>query len=208
MKKSKKILLISNNGIGFYNFKKELIQELLSMNYEVHFAVPYYEKLSELISSGAKYHELNIDRRGMNPIKDMGLLKQLRKIINGIKPNIIISHTIKPNIYASILARCYNIPYINNITGLGSALQLESSIMAKIIIFLYRISLYYSDGIFFENVGNMNFFERNHIGRKSKYILVPGAGVNTEHFNMSSYTNKSNTLAFLYIARISVLVYK
>lgn len=196
-----KILLISNNGIGFYNFKKELVEKLLSMEYEVHFAVPAYEKIDELILKGACYHELNIDRRGMNPIKDIGLLLQLLHLINKVKPDIIVSHTIKPNIYGSFIASIKGIPYINNITGLGSALQ-YNNIMSKLLIGMYRISLSKSSAIFFENSENRSFFEQRKIGNKTKYVLVPGAGVNMEFYLPAHGSNPNKGITFLLIARV------
>lgn len=195
-----KILLIGNNGLGFYNFKKELVEELLLLNYEVHLFVPYYKKLDELVKRGAIYHVLKIDRRGINPFKDIQLIMIFLKVINEINPSLIISHTIKPNIYASIIARTKRINYINNITGLGSALQ-NDSIMSKILRFLYRISLKSSKGIFFENKENCDYFHKYKIGNFKKYVVVKGAGVNTDFYKSYHKIAKEN-IVFLCIARI------
>ena len=196
----KKILLISNNGMGFYNFKKEFVEELTVLKYETHFAVPNYEKLKELVNYGAYYHEISIDRRGINPIKDFGLIRQFIYIIKKVKPNVIILHTIKPNIYVSFLSKMKKIPYINNITGLGSALQTEST-LAIILRFLYRCSLTNSMGIFFENVGNKDYFQHYNIGNKSKYIVVSGAGVNIKQYRPNK-KEAADGITFLFIARI------
>ncbi len=196
------ILLISNHGGGFYNFKKELVEELLKIGFEVHFVVPFDEKTERLEALGAVFHKIDIDRRGINPIKDLSLMNQLRKVIKTVRPDALILHTIKPNIYASILARIYKIPYINNITGLGSALQ-QNSKMAKLLRFLYRNSLAGSSGIFFENSGNRDYFLKYHIGRQEKYVLVPGAGVNIAHFKKGSgKTGSVEFTNFLFIGRI------
>ena len=199
----KKILLISNHGGGFYNFKKELVEELLSTGYEVHFAVPYDEKVNGLKALGAEYHEIDIDRRGMNPLKDLSLTKQFIQLIKSVKPDCLVLHTIKPNIYASVAAGLYGIPYINNITGLGSALQVNG-FMAKVLRLMYRTSLRKSSGIFFENAGNMQYFMKYKIGNPDRYIVVPGAGVNTVHYSpdQSKHKEEADPVTFLYIARI------
>lgn len=196
-----KILLISNYGLGFYNFKKELVFELLRLGYEVHFAVPQYEKLERLTSEGAVCHEISVDRRGINPIKDLGLICQFKRLFRAVKPDVVISHTIKPNIYASITARRYKIPYLNNITGLGSALQSES-ILAQILRLLYRYALSESSGIFFENGGNKGYFQKYHIGKAESYVVVPGAGVNTDEFMPGNPKRARKSLKFLFIGRI------
>lgn len=199
-KNKKRVLLISNNGMGFFSFKKELIEKLISLNYETHFAVPFYEKLDELVAAGAIFHELNIDRRGINPIKDLGLIRKLNRMINNVIPDVIILHTIKPNIYVSFLAKAKKIPYINNITGLGSALQNDSR-LAKLLRMMYRVTLSRSCGIFFENLGNMYYFKKHHIGEPRKYVVVPGAGVNTERYSPCTRHDSEN-ITFLYVARI------
>lgn len=198
----KRVLLISNHGGGFYNFKKELIEKLLAIGFEVHFAVPFDEKVKRLEALGAVFHKIDIDRRGINPVKDLILLNQFRGLIKTVEPGILVLHTIKPNIYASMLARVYKIPYLNNITGLGSALQ-QNSKMAKLLRFLYRKSLAGSSGIFFENSGNRDYFLKYRIARQEKYILVPGAGVNIEHFkNEKRETKGVDFTTFLFIGRI------
>lgn len=203
----RRILLISNHGGGFYNFKRELVSELLRLGYEVHFAVPPYEKLERLVAEGAVLHEISIDRRGINPIKDLGLINQFRKLLKGIKPDIILSHTIKPNIYASIIARNHGIPYMNNITGLGSALQ-NNSKLAGLLRFLYRYALLGSSGIFFENEGNRRYFQSYNIGKEENYVVVPGAGVNLDEYSAKYKIKKDESgsrekeMIFTFIGRI------
>ncbi len=197
----KRILLISNNGLGFYNFKKELVFELLKCGYEVHFAVPQYDKLQKLTEKGAVYHEISIDRRGINPVKDLVLLFQFMRLMKTVKPDIILSHTIKPNIYASIAARMQHIPYLNNITGLGSALQ-RNNMLSRILRCLYRFSVSDSSGIFFENKGNKEYFQEYHIGNPDRYIVVPGAGVNTKEYAPVSKVPAEKEITFLFIGRI------
>lgn len=202
-----KILLISNHGGGFYNFKKELVHELLRLGNEVHFAVPFDDKTEKLKEKGAVYHEIFIDRRGVNPVKDLGLILQFKRLIKSVMPDIIISHTVKPNIYASIVARRYHIPYINNITGLGSALQ-QNSRLAGILRSLYRYALSGSAGIFFENEGNRKYFEKYHIGNEKNYVVVSGAGVNLKEYvpkekvNEDRSQSKEKEIVFTFIGRI------
>lgn len=205
----KRILLISNNGAGFYRFKKELLQTLIQAGYTVDFSVPYDPLIDELIDMGAVYHPLNIDRRGMNPIKDFGLILQFHRMVHSLKPSVIVLHTIKPNLYGSLIAKLNRIPYINNITGLGSAFQKESS-MAKILRAMYRSVLSSSSGIFFENKGNLNYFKKYHIGKFERYVLVKGAGVNTKFYSRkddlplqkTAEDEERNEIRFLFIGRI------
>lgn len=195
----KKILLVSNHGLGFYNFKKELVDELAERGFEVHFAVPFHGKIKELLGEQRIYHELNIDRRGVNPIKDLSLMKQLWDVTKKAAPDAIVFHTIKPNIYGSLIAKKLKIPYFNNITGLGSALQGGSG-LAGLLEKMYRAALNSSCGVFFENEGNKDFFIQKNIIDEEKAIVVSGAGVNTEYYAPEKIEHDG--LNFLFIARI------
>ena len=62
----KKILILANNDVGLYKFRKELIQELLK-KYEVYISLPYGEFIPELIKMGCHFIDTPVDRRGMNP---------------------------------------------------------------------------------------------------------------------------------------------
>lgn len=197
----KKILILSNHGMGFYNFKFELVERLIIEGYEVHFCLPPYSKLNELVKLGAIYHPIDIDRRGINPLKDIKLLNEFRKLVKNVKPDLMVMHTIKPNIYSSIIAKYNKIPYINNITGLGSALQ-SNSIISKLLVYLYKISLSSSQAIFFENEGNKYYFKRNRIGNDSQYIVVSGAGVNLTKFKPEKEERNREKIVFLFIGRI------
>ena len=92
------ILIIANNDVGLYQFRKDLIKELLKEN-QVHIALPYGEKVDDLVQFGCKFIDTPLERRGMNPLKDFVLFKLYKKIIKDVKPDLVITYTIKPNIY-------------------------------------------------------------------------------------------------------------
>ena len=92
----KKILILANNGVGLYKFRKELIQKLLKTN-EVYISLPYGELIEHLIEMGCHFIDTPVDRRGINPVTDLKLLNKYRKIFNQVEPDLVITYTIKPN---------------------------------------------------------------------------------------------------------------
>ena len=76
----KKILILANNDVGLYKFRKELIQELLK-KYEVYISLPNGEFIPELIKMGCHFIDTPVDRRGMNPFTDLSLLKRYFSMI-------------------------------------------------------------------------------------------------------------------------------
>lgn len=194
----KKILILANNDIGLYKFRKELIIELQE-NYHVILSLPNGSFVSKLINEKCEFIETKIDRRGTNPIKDLCLLFKYMKILKNVKPDLVLTYTIKPNIFGGIASRLYKVPYISNITGLGTGLE-KKVFCKKLLIFMYRISLNNCNCTFFQNKENLDFMLDRKIIHKN-YRLIPGSGVNIQYFTYQEY-QYSDKLNFLFVSRI------
>ena len=196
----KKILILSNHHLYTYNLRKEIIYKLLDQEYEIYFTLPYGEKVELLEEMGCKYFESTLDSRGINPITDFKLLKFYYGIIMKLKPDIVLSYTIKPNIYGGIACRRWKIPFIANITGLGSALC-NGAILKKILVKTYKFALKEASCVFFQNESNKNFFIEHGISLK-RYQVIPGSGINVDEFPYVEYPENNGVLKFLFIGRI------
>lgn len=195
----KKVLLLGNHGFVIYNFRKELIKELLGKGYEVYISLPKDDKVQTMVDWGCKFIETNVDRRGTNPVTDLKLIINYVKLLKKVKPDVVLTYTIKPNLYGGLACRLLNIPCLNNITGLGSGFS-KSSILKNFLSFLYKISLKKSYCVFFQNTEDMNtILESNII--KGHYELIPGSGVNLNEFNYKEYPSEDK-ITFLFIGRI------
>ncbi|MEG0388941.1 MAG: glycosyltransferase, partial [Niameybacter sp.] len=111
-----KVLVIANYDLGLYKFRKELLQTLLEEGHEVVIALPYGKLVDPLIEIGCTFREIPMERRGMNPIKDLELLIRYYKLIQQEKPDKVLTYTIKPNIYGGWVSRWCKVPYYANIT--------------------------------------------------------------------------------------------
>lgn len=193
-----KILILANNGIGLYKFRKELIEELLIDN-EVYISLPYGDFIEELVHLGCDFIETHISRRGTNPLTDMKLILHYKKILNRIKPDIVLTYTIKPNIYGGLICRLMKIPYINNITGLGTAVA-KKGFFQHLLLKLYQIALKSSSCVFLQNKENAEYMVGKGI-IKGKYLIIPGSGVNFDQYGLLPYPEDKN-VNFLFISRI------
>ena len=99
---SKKVVLIlANNDMGLYKFRKELIEALLK-EYRVVISLPEGPFVENLKQMGCEFIETQFERRGKNPFKDIELLLFYKKIISKIRPSIVLTYTIKPTMYRVI----------------------------------------------------------------------------------------------------------
>lgn len=195
----KRVLVISNHHFDTYNFRKEVLKALLAKGYEVSIIVPYGDAVASLEAMGCACICLPLDKRGMNPWADLKLVMGYWRIIRKVKPDVMLSYTIKPNLYGGFLCRIMGIPYMANITGLGTAFDKEG-LFFKLLIGMYRVAFGKIDRVFFQNTANRDLFDRYGIAR-GKDRLIPGSGINTQEFLPVPYPEGPVT-EFLFVSRI------
>ena len=97
-----RILFLSNHFLTLHSFRKELIQELKDGGHTIYISTPEDEQNVFFENMGCTIIPTKVSRRGMNPVKDFGLFLSYLKIMMKVKPDIIFSYTIKPNVYGSL----------------------------------------------------------------------------------------------------------
>ncbi|EIF5084249.1 glycosyltransferase family 4 protein [Clostridium perfringens] len=199
------IALITNHDDDVYCFRKELIEGIIESGYDILISCPNGEKLKLMEDIKFIHDDAFIDRRGTNPFSDFRLLIHYRKMMSKYKPDMVLNYTVKPNIYASLAAGSLGIPYINNVTGLGSVLSM-GKLMKGFVLTLFKIAFRKSTCIFFQNEENMKLAIKQGLVY-GDCQLIPGSGVNTERFPLQNYPNGGNgingeKIIFNYIGRV------
>lgn len=193
-----KILILANYDVGLYKFRKELIEELLK-KYIVYISLPKGEYTYELEKMGCIFLETKVDRRGTNPFRDYKLIRKYKEIMRTVNPDIVLSYTIKPNVYGGLVTRLLKVPFIPNVTGFGSAVE-NGGILKQISLSLYKAGLRDAKKVFFQNNDNLKLAKDYNI-IKDNYELIPGSGVNIEYFSPLEYPS-SDIIEFVFISRI------
>lgn len=196
----KKVLILVNHSVVIYNFRKELVQALVEHGYEVFISCPQGSHTEDLKKMGAKVLVTDFKRHSTNPVDELKLLKRYVKIMNDIRPEIVLTYTIKPNVYGGIAAMLKRIPYIANITGLGISIE-NGGTIEKIALGMYKFGLRKAKMVFFQNTDNQSYFIKNGI-ISGKYDLLPGSGVNLKEFPYVEYPDDSGNIIFLVIGRL------
>ena len=195
-----RILVLANYANGLWLFRKELIQAFMDEGHDVLISVPPDENVKKLTDLGFKVHETNLDRHGVNPLKDLGLFNSYLKLMGSFKPDVVLTYTIKPNIYGASAARLKHIPYICNITGLGKAIE-GGGLLSRVLIGMYRFSTGRARRVFFQNEGNMKVMQDRGIALKNS-ALLPGSGVNTTEHPLREYPEESGGIRILAVLRM------
>ncbi len=193
-----RILILINSSGGLYDFRNEFVEALLE-KHQVFVSLPDDVKTKELTQEGCQIIRTPINRRGINPLEDLKLYRTYRNLMKELEPDLVITYTIKPNIYGGFSAGRMKIPYITTITGLGGAFD-RTGLFLQLIIHMYRAGMKKAACVFFQNEENRNIFKNfGIVGRKDR--LVMGSGVSLEHHTFVEYPKRAQT-HFLFVGRV------
>ena len=195
-----RILVLANNYGGLYNFRREVMKAFVDKGDAVFISAPIDKKAADVEKLGCIVIDTQFNRQGTNPLADLKLMWRYRKLIKQIKPDVVLSYTIKPNLYGGMACAMTGVPQIANITGLGAAVEYPG-LMQKLTIFLYKIGMRKTWLTFFQNNDNMEFC-KEHGMVKGRVQLIPGSGVNLEHHIKKPYPAETEPIRFLFMGRI------
>jgi glycosyltransferase involved in cell wall biosynthesis len=181
LKAKKKIIIVSNTAWSLVNFRAGLILALVDVGYEVVAIAPSDEYVPLLNNLGCRYHPLAMDNQGTKVGKDLLLLYRFFRILRHEQPVVFLGYTVKPNVYGSLAAHLLDIPVVNNISGLGSVF-ISNDWLTHFVKGLYKLALYRSVKIFFQNEDDRQLFINNGLVREELTDRLPGSGVNIEKF--------------------------
>lgn len=195
-----RVLILANKSTGLYKFRGELLEALIAKGHEVFLSVPKGDFIEEMQQMGCRFIETEISRHGTNPLTDLALAKKYCSIIKSIKPDIVFTYTIKPNVYGGIACQLCKVPYVANVTGLGTAVE-NGGVLQKITLALYRTGLRKAKRVFFQNQANQDFMLKHKVV-SGAYTLLPGSGVNLDRFAPLPYPDETYGIHFVFISRI------
>ena len=81
----KKILILSNHYITIYAFRRELVARMCAAGHRVYISTPHDERNRYFEDLGCTMIDTPMSRRGMNPVEDLGLVRQYKKMMGELK---------------------------------------------------------------------------------------------------------------------------
>lgn len=196
----KLVVMVGNTSWGMLKFRSSLINSFILKGHKVVVIAPEDEWSDRLIALGAEFIGLNVDRKGINPLTDLKYIIELTNHFFSIKPDVVLTYTIKPVIYGSIAAKLAKVRKSVAIsTGLGFVFS-KKSLVQILGRLLYRIAMACVDEAWFLNQEDAQFFRNHQLVRQDKIFVLSGEGVDVDVF---PYTPKySSPLRFVMISRM------
>jgi len=197
----KKIIITYNTCHYIFLFRVNLIRALQLNGYQVVAVAPEDKYSARLKELGVQFVPVNVDNKGLNPIKDLFLLIDFVRVFKRVNPEVILNFTIKPNLYGSIAASYLGIPVVANVTGLGTAF-LRGGLIKLIAKLLYASAFRNVGMVFFQNFYDHEQFLRwGHVSATNSDLL-PGSGVDISKFSPDCAPRLNGMFRFLLIARM------
>lgn len=195
------IVISANQAWNIYNFRRGLVTSLLAAGAKVTILAPQDESSTKLQELGCDVIDLKIASQGVNPVKDALLVVQYIRILNRIKPDLLINYTIKPNIFGSLAACVSRVRSLAVTTGLGYTF-INDNFVARIARGLYKVALKFPAQVWFLNVDDQRVFLERGLVDQEKTRVLDGEGIDTDFYVPRQKSIQDGKFRFLLIARM------
>lgn len=195
-----RILMTVNAMWNLAHFRGGLINALVGEGHDVVALAPFDGHEARVRGLGCQTIDLKMDRKGLSPARDAALIARFARHLRQIRPDIVLSYTIKNNIYCGLAARGFGVPFAPNVTGLGTAF-LSGGALQKVAETLYRSSFSKAQMVFFQNGDDADLFVTKGLVRQSQVRCLPGSGIDIDRFEPQPMPEEHDGLRFLMISR-------
>jgi len=195
------IMMTVNAAWNIWNFRRPLVEALTANGYRITVLAPLDESVADLERIGCRFRRLEMSVKGLNPIEDLKLQRRLKQIFKEERPDAILSFTIKNNIFGARAARAACVPFLPNVTGLGTAF-LSGGLLQAVAEQLYRRAFGKLPIVFFQNKDDRDLFLDRKLVRADQARLLPGSGIDLIRFAAAEMPPADAPPVFLMIARL------
>lgn len=195
------VLMTANIAWNIWNFRRPIVDALLADGHRVTVLAPSDDSVGKLETLGCRFVQLNMSAKGLNPIDELKLLRSFRSIFKVERPDVILSFTIKNNIFGALAARAARLPFIPNVTGLGTAF-LSGGFLQRIAEGLYRSAFRHLPVVFFQNKDDRELFLNRRLVRSEQAWLLPGSGIDNTRFAATEMPSAEAPQVFLMVSRL------
>lgn len=196
-------MLISPKNRTVYNFRGNLIKDIIKHGYEVIVTGPDEVDIDKIYELGASFRKIPMNKNGTSVLKDIAYCWKLIQLMRKENPDVVLGYTVKPVVYGAMAAKLSGVKNINcMITGGGytfTATSMKAKILGLIVRTLYRIGLGCADHVIFQNKDDRNEFVSRRLVAAKKCALVNGSGVDMTNFTLEDYPE---TIQFFMLSRL------
>jgi glycosyltransferase involved in cell wall biosynthesis len=201
----KKILYVVNVDWFFISHRLPLAMEAIRLNYDVFLVTRNSGRFKELEALGICCINVQFDRSGKNPLKEISIIRQLIKIYSSLSPNIIHHVTLKPSLYGTLAYRIsrLNCTVVNAVSGLGYTFTADRKSLGKLLLLKFMSFVFYKKDtrFIFQNPDDKNFYKELGFLTDTNFIIIKGSGVDEKIFT-PKYNIEKSGFKVVFLARM------
>ncbi|TVR44873.1 MAG: glycosyltransferase family 1 protein [Rhodobacteraceae bacterium] len=190
-----------NAAWNIWNFRRPLVEALQADGHRVTVLAPPDDAVKDLERLGCRVQALEMSVKGLNPLEDLKLQRRFARIFHETRPDAVLSYTIKNNVFGARAAKSVGVPFLPNVTGLGTAF-LSGKLLQTVTEQLYRRSFAGLPVVFFQNEDDRDLFLDRHLLTADQVRLLPGSGIDLDRFALTAMPDPDAPPIFLMIARL------
>lgn len=195
------VLMTVNAAWNVWNFRRPLVRALLDDGHRVTVLAPPDDSAALLEEAGCRLLPLAMSVKGLNPAADLALVRRFGRVFRAERPDVVLGYTIKNNVFGALAARGCRVPFVPNVTGLGTAF-LSGGLLQSVAEALYRRAFAPLPVVFFQNADDRDLFAQRGLVRPGQARLLPGSGIDLGRFAAADYPSDGTGPVFLMIARL------
>lgn len=204
-----KICLAANTAWNLAHFRMNHMLALLDMGIEIHAVAPPDDYVGRLTEVGIKFHPWEIDRRSLNPAKELFAVRRIQKIYSNIRPDLVHHYTVKAVLYGTAAARWTGIPAIaNSVTGLpyiivSQSNRIDHRFRKWLSMRWYGWAVTGDDThVILQNRDDLDLLSSFAPKVRDRYTITNGSGVDLKHFKFQPpVENSDRPVNLLFVGR-------
>jgi glycosyltransferase involved in cell wall biosynthesis len=202
-----KVIFFANTDWYLYNFRLGFAKFLRDNGFEVVMLSPHGSYGPMLEAAGFRWVALDMDRRSLNPARELALIRRISAVYAAEKPDIVHHFTIKCVVYGSMIARWHGIERrVNAITGMGYVFC-DQGYLARLLRPVVRGLMRHALGgdashVILQNRDDVADFLAADLASAHRMHLIMGSGVDLSRFKPEAGAAKSRAMRVLLACRM------
>lgn len=193
------VAFCANKLFYLANFRRGTIERFLADGVRVVCLGQGGDGADSLVAMGCEVVALDWKLRSLDPVHELGVVHRINAVLRRVRPSVVFSFTFKANFAVSLACLPLGIPYVTNVSGLGTAF-LSNHPKHRVVRRLYGVANGRAHATFFQNPSDLEHFERIRLSIGRRTAVLPGSGVNTEHFAFDPLDRPARV--FVMVARL------
>lgn len=183
-----RLLFVVAEDFYFLSHRLHLARACRDAGAEVHVATTVGGGGSAIEAEGFLLHPVIFDRRGMNPLREVGAIHSLAKVMQAVQPDLVHLVALKPILYGVLAARLARVPrVVAAVAGMGYVFTgdgIKRAALRQLVTLWYRLFLRGRSDVsaIVQNPDDRHDLITLGLLNQDQIFVVPGSGVDTVRF--------------------------